>query len=232
MSDNQEMLPICVYCLSPRKEHLGDGACDEGRSTFWLPAPATSASCPERTSRIGPLPHEYADGRCVRCGAASTVCPSSPQPKKKRPEWIEELAALQAEYESVKGKTFHSDWPDFLFVKLSTENTGLKTDIASLREDHAELVKDYEELCTEVLALSSEKQRLTDTQRAWMNVALSKEQENNKLKKRLEELLSLAEKITRAGIRPARRFFRGVDRHQLIEDARKAIVNNAKGKHG
>ena len=34
------------------------------------------------------------------------------------PEWVEYLASLQAEYDLVKGVTFHSSWEDFLFVKL------------------------------------------------------------------------------------------------------------------
>jgi hypothetical protein len=37
------------------------------------------------------------------------------------PEWVEELSRLQAEYDSVKGVTFHSSWEDFLFIKLRTE---------------------------------------------------------------------------------------------------------------
>ena len=36
-----------------------------------------------------------------------------------KPNWISRLISLQEEYKSVSGKTFFSDWDDFLFCKLS-----------------------------------------------------------------------------------------------------------------
>lgn len=35
-----------------------------------------------------------------------------------KPEWVEKLTKLQNEFAKASGKTFHSSWEDFLFVKL------------------------------------------------------------------------------------------------------------------
>lgn len=44
----------------------------------------------------------------------------------KRPAWIDRMAELQAEFAAVSGKTFHSTWDDFLFVKLTAAEDRLK----------------------------------------------------------------------------------------------------------
>lgn len=35
-----------------------------------------------------------------------------------KPEWVERLQALKAEFDACAGKTFHSSWEDFLFCRL------------------------------------------------------------------------------------------------------------------
>jgi hypothetical protein len=42
-----------------------------------------------------------------------------------RPVWVQQLTELQQEFAEVSGKTFHSTWEDFLFVKLRAARVAL-----------------------------------------------------------------------------------------------------------
>jgi len=71
----------------------------------------------------------------IDAALACTPAPSDAQPPQAsaetdgvvqgRPVWVQQLTELQQEFAEVSGKTFHSTWEDFLFVKLRAARVAL-----------------------------------------------------------------------------------------------------------
>lgn len=115
-NDHAAPPPVCVYCMRPRSGHLGDGACDEGRSEFWLPVPPEPQPVGARPEKQEKRPEDIL-----------TQSPDDPP--------IEDRVYS---YQTVRGLV---DWRDKELSALRAENARLKKELAGLRESHEELEK-------------------------------------------------------------------------------------------
>ena len=77
--------------------------------------------CGHDSSEDGVLAHrEQGDGEPPQAQASAEM-----DVVRGRPVWVQQLTELQQEFAEVSGKTFHSTWEDFLFVKLRAARVAL-----------------------------------------------------------------------------------------------------------